>query len=85
MPDPVATHRAKGHSYPVHRARVDSSVLRSVGYDQQGTLEVEFHNGRVYHYFVVPNTIYQELMSAPSLGRYFNDHIRNRYPDQRLV
>lgn len=68
----------------MRRARVDSSVLRSVGYDDQGTLEVEFHNGHIYHYFVVPKAVHQELMSSPSLGRYFNEHIRNHYPDKRV-
>ena len=28
------------------------------------TLEVEFHNGSVYHYFEVPQVIFDGLMSA---------------------
>lgn len=65
----------------VRRKRVESSVLTSVGYDPgKGVLEVEFAGGRVYRYFVVPATVYRELMEAGSLGRYFNEFVRDKYP-----
>jgi hypothetical protein len=62
------------------RAPVQSSNIRSVGYDSASrTLEVEFHTGSIYQYFGVPEAVYQTLMRAPSKGTYFHDHIRDRF------
>ncbi len=62
------------------RQGVSSSNVRSVGYDRStGTLEVEFHNGGVYQYYHVPESVYQGLMGAGSKGGYLNDHIKERY------
>lgn len=64
----------------MHRQRVTSSVLLSVGYDaSREILEVEFRTGRVYEYARVPLATYEALMNAESLGSYFNRRIRNRY------
>jgi hypothetical protein len=62
------------------RTPVDSTCLRSVGHDAgRRVLEVEFAAGTVYHYFGVPSAVVARLLSAPSLGRYFNDEIRCRF------
>lgn len=66
------------------RETVSSSELRSVGYDSTMILELEFQNGRVYHYLEVPEVAYAELMSASSKGRYFNRYIRNVYRCERV-
>lgn len=34
----------------------------------------------VYHYANVPAEIYQKLVAADSMGRYFGEHIRNEFP-----
>src|SRR5688572_20159675 len=47
----------------IKRTHVDSSNLKSVGYDTtRQILEIEFKNGAVYHYYAVPQRIYVELM-----------------------
>jgi hypothetical protein len=62
------------------RQEVQSSELRSVGYDiPASVLEAEFHSGEVYQYFDVPAELVLELLEAPSIGRYFNAHIRPRF------
>ena len=59
------------------REPVSSSLLRSVGYDSdQQLLEVELQDGKIYQYADVSEQIYQGLIEADSLGRYFNQHIR---------
>lgn len=69
----------------MRRERVDSSVVRAVGYDgEKRVLEVEFHNDRVYQYYVVPRGVYQEMRAAESLGRFFNERVRDRYPVRRV-
>jgi hypothetical protein len=43
------------------------------------TLEVEFKNGAIYQYFDVPESAHVELMTAPSIGKYINEQIKNSY------
>ncbi|MDE0358216.1 MAG: KTSC domain-containing protein [Gammaproteobacteria bacterium] len=48
------------------------------------TLEVEFHGGRVYQYYGVPKQIVDEMMQAPSVGKFFNLYIREGYAYSRV-
>lgn len=69
------------------RVSVTSSVLASIGYDSDiHLLEVEFVDGKLYHYFAVPEKIYKELLQPPggSIGRYFGAMIRNRFPSEQI-
>ena len=62
------------------RSPVVSSNISSVGYDAPSlTLEIEFHSGKVYQYFDVPEQVYGEFVGAASLGSYFNAQIKNVY------
>lgn len=67
------------------RRRVDSSVLSSVGYDDHGTLEVEFVSGNVYRYLLVPRRVHDEMLAAPSIGSYFNAHVRDVFRHVHLT
>lgn len=61
-------------------ASVESSTLATVGYDQaSGLLELGFQSGAIYQYFGVPGAVHEELLEAPSKGRYFNRWIRGQY------
>ena len=63
----------------MNREPVRSSNLKSVGYDPSNSiLEIEFHSGRIYHYFKVPLEIYDALMNAPSKGTYLDRNIKKR-------
>jgi len=67
------------------RQPIDSSSLKSVGYDASAqTLEVEFHHGAVYVYLDVPQDVFEELKAAESKGLFFNSNIRDRYPHTNL-
>ena len=79
------------------RNAVTSSQLRSVGYDPAtGTLEIEFHptqakepgqtnDPSVYQYAGVPQSVHDELVTAPSVGSYFIKHIKKgNYKYQRV-
>jgi len=69
----------------MERQTVNSSNLKSVGYDpDRRLLEIEFHTGAVYQYFNVPESVYRELMAAPSHGKYFHQHIKDQYRYQRI-
>ena len=69
----------------MNRIPVSSSNLASIGYDFQSlTLEIEFKDGSVYQYFDVPDNMYEDLMQAPSKGKFFHAHIKIFYRDTRL-
>jgi hypothetical protein len=59
---------------------VDSTTLRTVGYDaERQLLQIEFQNRSTYQYFKVPPTVYEKLLHAPSKGAYFNRAIRPQF------
>jgi KTSC domain len=69
----------------VLREVVTSSSLRSIGYDRKAqTLEVEFKNGGVYRYSEVPLELWMRLQKSTSKGKFFQEHVRDRFPTARL-
>jgi hypothetical protein len=67
------------------RQPVSSSNLASVGYNPgTETLEVEFKNGHIYEYYNLPQVMFDQLMQAPSIGKFFNANIRNAYACSRV-
>jgi hypothetical protein len=65
------------------RMQVESEPVASVGFDD-GTLEIEFTSGRIYQYFDVPAQMYEHLLSAESVGGYFNANIRGHFRYARV-
>ncbi len=60
----------------MQRAQVQSSMIKSVGWEN-GTLEVEFSNGKIYTYPATEQE-HKEMMAAESIGKHFNQHIKGR-------
>ena len=57
-----------------------SSNLAGYDYDPQTrVLTIQFAHGRSYRYKDVPENIADELGSADSAGKFFNDNIKNSY------
>lgn len=64
----------------MRRKPVQSSSMRSVGYDPQlAVLEIEFDDGAIYQYRTVAVDMHAALMSAESKGRFFQRYIRDQY------
>ena len=62
------------------RQYVDSSMIRSIGYDvPSSTLEVEFDNEVVWQYHDFPEYMWYEFQSAESKGKYFHANINKQY------
>jgi len=58
-----------------------SSVIRHFRYDPiRRALRIRFVTGKVYVYVEVPPATFDELAGAASKGRFFNRHIRGRFP-----
>jgi len=70
----------------VLREVVESSSLRSIGYDRAtSTLEVEFRAGRVYRYVAVPVEVWRGLRQAASKGEFFQNYVRDRFEATRVA
>jgi hypothetical protein len=69
----------------VERKRVNSSKLRSVGYEEQTrTLEVEMSNGQVFQYVGVYPEVYRRFMAAPNPTSFFDDKIAEEYTAKKV-
>lgn len=69
----------------MRRQRVSSSSVVSVGYDGPSqSLELEFAGGAVYRYRRVPRLVYDELLRAPSKGRFVNAFVRDTFAYSKL-
>ena len=69
----------------MQRKRVNSSKLRSVGYDEASkTLEVEMSNGQVFQYTGVYPEVYRRFMAAPNPSAFFDDKIEEEYTAKRV-
>ncbi len=56
---------------------VESGSVARIGYDPDSrTLGVRFSNGGEYHYAGVSPEAHQQLLSADSIGRHINTHIK---------
>lgn len=69
----------------LNRTPVISSNILSIGYDaNSATLEVEFINNSIYHYFDVPQHIYSDFMAADSIGKYLAQNIKGVYNYEKV-
>lgn len=59
----------------------ESTCFSMVGYDaQERVLIVVFRDsGAEYHYFDVPEEVWESFYDSASLGRYFNREIKGNY------
>ena len=56
---------------------VSSSSISAIGYEEaSNTLAVRFHNGTEYHYFGVPQEVFESMRQAPSVGRFHDQNIK---------
>lgn len=69
---------------------VESSNIHSVAYDpESGKLFIRFKNKAgdpttLYEYSGVPSHVYEEMLTAPSVGRYFSQYVRGIYESRKV-
>ena len=62
-----------------------SREIEWIGYEhKRNMLQVEFIVGSIYQYENVPETVYQEFLTAPSHGRFFESNIKNKYQVRKV-
>lgn len=67
------------------RIHISSSSIASAAYNQElQVLELVFHHGAKYHYFNVPETVFRELLNAPSHAKYFAANIKDVYAFEKV-
>jgi KTSC domain len=71
------------------REPVKSSNIKSVGWDN-GTMEVEFHDGSIYQYTNVPASKHASLMAensraGGSVGTHFHQNIRTKHGYRKIT
>ncbi len=69
----------------MERKRLNSSRIRSVGYDAKAQLlEIEFSDGKVVQYRGVSPEVHRQFMAAPSATSFFEDKIDESFPSSRI-
>lgn len=64
----------------MEREYVDSSMISSIGYDNNACiLEVEFNDGIVWQYNDFPEYLWHEFKDADSKGKFFHANIKKEY------
>jgi lysyl-tRNA synthetase class 2 len=62
--------------------RVRSTAASFVSYDKDRKILGVTWSGssRTYYYHGVPEPVYAALLNAPSVGKFLNANVRDRYP-----
>jgi hypothetical protein len=69
----------------MERKKVNSSGIRSVGYDAGSqTLEVELSDGSIWQYTKVPGEVQRRFVAAPSMVSFYRDSIEDDYSRRRI-
>jgi len=69
----------------MERKRVNSSKIRSAGYDPKSQLlEIEFSDGKVIQYRGVSQEVHRQFMAAASPVSFFEDKIDESFPSTRI-
>lgn len=48
-------------------------------FDDTQILEIVFIGNKTYQYYNVPETIYEGALTAESIGKYVNEHVKNKF------
>ena len=67
----------------LQRQKVESSNIRSIGYENK-TLEIEFHSGGTYRYNEVGEEVYKSFLEAESKGKYFHQYIKGVFECEKM-
>ena len=64
------------------RHELNSTALTAVEINGDGSTTIFFQDDRSTTYEDIPPSVVQELVDAPSAGRYFNQNIRGHYVER---
>lgn len=62
-----------------------STVIKHFEYlEAEKQLRVVFKTGKIYAYKEVPLDVYLAMRNSFAKGIYFNEHVKDKYPFERL-
>jgi len=64
-------------SHPINSAAIESCSSNA----EEQTLTITFHKGGEVTYLGVSQDTVQELLNAPSVGRFYNQNIRGQFQE----
>lgn len=65
--------------------QLDSSNIAAAGYDDaERRLVLKFHSGSAYEYLDVDRSVFEELLSADSAGRFYNQRIKGQFTSSQV-
>jgi hypothetical protein len=71
---------------PINHHVTRSSMITEMEYDEaEKLLRLKFAKGGWYEYQDVPEEVYQELLNAESIGKYFLASIKGKFPTEKIV
>ncbi len=63
----------------------DSTAFAEIGYSfSQEILYVSFRNSGNYHYYDVPQDLFNDFLHAYSKGKFYNAYIKGQYESERI-
>jgi len=61
------------------------TLIFPIGYSSiNKVLDLKFESGAVYRYCDIPILLWDDFYYSTSMGQFFNQYIRGRYPVERL-
>ena len=64
----------------------ESSMIQKCLYNfTTNTLKVKFKSGQLYEYLDVEASVYDSMCTAESTGKFFMEHIKNKYEYSQLI
>ena len=63
--------------------KVESSNIEAIGWENK-QLNITFNSGSTYVYLDVPEKIFDDMLEAESVGKYFHANIRGVYDYDQL-
>ncbi len=67
------------------RIPVSSSMIKEIDTTDDGKLLVVFNTGKVYKYDSVPEELRKNMVNSDSIGKFFTEHIKNKYDHEKLA
>lgn len=64
----------------MQRWKVDSSMILAINYDKtMELLELELHSGAIWRFRDVPDILVEDMLKAPSKGKFYNAWLRDLF------
>ena len=61
-----------------------SRIKKAEFYQEENTLVLYFNDGTIYEYNEIAHSVFLKMVSAKSVGKYFNEKIRGHYDFDKI-